>query len=125
MPGSKPPGCAQGHLRLVLATIVYNAMAQKACLRSLPLFRALAAAMRASTYSPLLTHPPADLAAKAEPGCVNTVGTLAPVGLGGAWPTAQPRCPPALVAAVLDAVGRHAHLQLAAHPPAGGPRGQS
>ena len=51
---------AQGHLRLVLATIVYNAMAQKACMRSLPLFCALSAAMRASTYSPLLTHPPAD-----------------------------------------------------------------
>ena len=57
---------AQGHLRLVLATIVYNAMAQKAGLRALPLFRALSAAMRASTYSPLLTHPPADAA---EPRC--------------------------------------------------------
>lgn len=60
-------GAAQGHLRLVLATIVYNAMAQKACLRLLPLFGALSAAMRASTYSPLLTHPPADAT---EPRCL-------------------------------------------------------
>jgi len=57
---------AQGHLRLVLAAIVHNAMAQKACLRALPLFRALAAAMRASAYCPLLTHPPAEASPKAE-----------------------------------------------------------
>jgi hypothetical protein len=49
---------AQGHLRLVLAPIVYNAMAQKACLRALPLFRALCRVLRASTYDPLLHHPP-------------------------------------------------------------------
>ncbi|KAK9826507.1 hypothetical protein WJX81_008223 [Elliptochloris bilobata] len=57
----------QGHLRLVLATIVYNAMAQKAALRALPLFHALSTAMRASTYNPLLTHPPAEPAPAAEP----------------------------------------------------------
>lgn len=50
---------AQGHLRLVLAPIVYNAMAQKACLRALPLYRALRRVLRASTYDPLLHHPPA------------------------------------------------------------------
>ena len=50
----------------MLAAIVHNAMAQKACLRALPLFRALAAAMRASAYSPLLTHPPAEASPKAE-----------------------------------------------------------
>ncbi|KAK9826502.1 hypothetical protein WJX81_007296 [Elliptochloris bilobata] len=49
----------QGHLRLVLAPIVYNAMAQKACLRALPLYRALRRVLRASTYDALLHHPPA------------------------------------------------------------------
>ena len=50
----------QGHLRLVLLPIVYNAMAQKRNLRSLPLFIALAAAMRRSAYYQLLKHPPPD-----------------------------------------------------------------
>lgn len=77
-------GCVQGHLRLVLAAIVYNAMAQKAGLRLLPLFRALSAAMRASTYDPLLIHPPADPTAKAEPGYVITVVSSSRLCSGGA-----------------------------------------
>ena len=52
--------CVQGHLRLVLLPIVYNAMAQKENLRALPLFAALQRAMRASSYECLLRHPPAD-----------------------------------------------------------------
>lgn len=47
----------QGHLRLLLLPIVYNAMAMKEELRQLPLFRALQSAMRASTYDRLLRHP--------------------------------------------------------------------
>ena len=50
----------QGHLRLVLLPIVYNAMAQKENLRALPLFAALRRAMRASSYDRLLRHPPSD-----------------------------------------------------------------
>ena len=48
---------AQGHLRLVLLPIVYNAMAAKENLRTLPLFIALQKAMRASSYDRLLRHP--------------------------------------------------------------------
>ena len=47
----------QGHLRLILLPIVYNAMAAKENLRTLPLFVALQKAMRASTYDKLLRHP--------------------------------------------------------------------
>jgi hypothetical protein len=49
---------AQGHLRLILLPIVYNAMALKREMRALPLFLALEAALRASSYYPLLNHPP-------------------------------------------------------------------
>ena len=45
---------AQGHLRLILLPIVYNAMAQKPEMRSLPLFHALHRAMKLSTYFPFL-----------------------------------------------------------------------
>ena len=48
----------QGHLRLVLLPIVYNAMALEEELRQLPLCRALQRAMRASAYDRLLRHPP-------------------------------------------------------------------
>jgi hypothetical protein len=44
----------QGHLRLVLIPIVYNALVAQEELRSSPLFHALHRAMRASTYWPLL-----------------------------------------------------------------------
>lgn len=47
----------QGHLRLLLLPIVYNAMAMKDELRQLPLFRALQSPMRASAYDQLLRHP--------------------------------------------------------------------
>ncbi|EIE18091.1 hypothetical protein COCSUDRAFT_60584 [Coccomyxa subellipsoidea C-169] len=50
----------QGHLRLVLLPIVYNAMALKEQLRGLPLFRALQGAICASAYDCLLRHPPPD-----------------------------------------------------------------
>ncbi|CAL8465868.1 g5404 [Coccomyxa elongata] len=68
----------QGHLRLLLLPIVYNAMAVKEELRQLPLFKALQSAMRASAYARLLRHPPSgpqtpekppsELAAQAEQG---------------------------------------------------------
>jgi hypothetical protein len=48
----------QGHLRLILLPIVYNAMALKREMRALPLFLALEAALRSSSYYPLLNHPP-------------------------------------------------------------------
>ncbi len=41
----------------MLLPIVYNAMAAKENLRTLPLFKALTQAMRASTYDRLLRHP--------------------------------------------------------------------
>ena len=63
---------AQGHLRLVLAPIVYNAMAQKACLRALPLYRALRRVLRASTYDPLLHHPPAHTLPNVVGRCVQS-----------------------------------------------------
>ena len=50
----------QGHLRLILLPIVYNAMAAKESLWKLPLFIALQQAMRASTYNKLLRHPSAE-----------------------------------------------------------------
>eukprot|EP00884_Botryococcus_braunii_P015843 jgi/Botrbrau1/2942/Bobra.0026s0013.2 len=46
----------QGHLRLILLPIVYNAMSQKSQLRQLPLYAKLQAVMKASTYWPLLYH---------------------------------------------------------------------
>lgn len=46
----------QGHLRLILLPIVYNAMAQKPEMRSLALFHALHRAMKLSTYLPLLKN---------------------------------------------------------------------
>ena len=45
-----------GHMRLVVAPIVYNAMAARPAARATPLFGALEAALRASTYWPLLLH---------------------------------------------------------------------
>ena len=50
---SKP----QGHMRLVLLPIVYNAMAAKKHLHSHPLFIAMDAEMRRSNYWPLVSHP--------------------------------------------------------------------
>ncbi|KAL6781567.1 hypothetical protein ACKKBF_B08540 [Auxenochlorella protothecoides x Auxenochlorella symbiontica] len=50
----------QGHLRVVLIPIVYNALSQKSMLRSLGLFKALHRAMKQSTYFPLLRPPPDD-----------------------------------------------------------------
>ena len=46
--------CPQGHLRLVLLPIVYNALAQREDLHSHPLFQALHRTLRPSTYWPLL-----------------------------------------------------------------------
>lgn len=51
-------GDPQGHLRLILLPIVYNAMAQKQKLRSTPFFRALHRALRSSNYFELLKLPP-------------------------------------------------------------------
>eukprot|EP00850_Spirogloea_muscicola_P008850 SM000048S16562 [mRNA] locus=s48:418303:421271:- [translate_table: standard] len=48
----------QGHLRLVLLPIVYNAMAQKPKLRAAPFFRTLHRALHASNYAELLKLPP-------------------------------------------------------------------
>ena len=70
---SRPALAAQGHLRLVLAPIVYNAMAQKACLRALPLYRALRRVLRASTYDPLLHHPPAHTLPNVVGRCVQAL----------------------------------------------------
>lgn len=47
----------QGHLRLVLLPIVYNAMASKEDLQNHPLFKPLHKAMKASSYWPLLIKP--------------------------------------------------------------------
>ena len=57
-------------MRLILLPIVYNAMAAKDNLRTLPFFIALQQAMRASTYNWLLRHPTADPIApeQREPG---------------------------------------------------------
>ena len=44
----------QGHIRLALLPVVYNAMSTKETLRNTPLFIALEAALRNSTYYPLL-----------------------------------------------------------------------
>mmetsp|Transcript_14207 Transcript_14207/g.48975 ORF Transcript_14207/g.48975 Transcript_14207/m.48975 type:complete len:562 (-) Transcript_14207:193-1878(-) len=46
----------QGHLRLVLLPIVYNALAQKDSLRNTKIFRAMSAALARSSYYPLLRH---------------------------------------------------------------------
>lgn len=51
----------QGHLRLVLLPIVYNAMACKPELRAHPLFPPLYRAMRQSSYWPLLLDPGAHI----------------------------------------------------------------
>jgi hypothetical protein len=56
----------QGHLRLVLLPIVYNAMAQRADLRATPMFKAMHTALKASTYWPLLCPPTAGQMAKVE-----------------------------------------------------------
>ncbi len=66
----------QGHLRLVLLPIVYNAMAQRPDLRASPLFRALHAAVRRSSYAPLVHQLTAEQLAAAEAGEV-------PAGEGG------------------------------------------
>ena len=47
----------QGPLRLVLLPVIYNAMQSKEELRDLPLFTALKAVLRQSTYFPLLQTP--------------------------------------------------------------------
>ncbi|PSC76100.1 E3 ubiquitin-ligase ARI4 [Micractinium conductrix] len=47
----------QGHLRLVLVPIVYNALAVREDMHALPLFRALHKALRRSSYWPLLVPP--------------------------------------------------------------------
>ena len=49
---------AQGHMRLVLMPIVYNAMGDRANLRAHPLFVAMDREIRRSTYWPLVSHPP-------------------------------------------------------------------
>lgn len=51
----------QGHLRLVLLPIVYNALVTREDLRATPLFRALHRVMRASSYWPLLRLPSSDV----------------------------------------------------------------
>lgn len=56
----RPDTLLQGHLRLVLLPVVYNAMQAKEELRATPLFSALSRAMRRSTYFPLLQPPAAD-----------------------------------------------------------------
>eukprot|EP00897_Mesotaenium_endlicherianum_P001396 jgi/Mesen1/1284/ME000013S00769 len=50
----------QGHLRLILLPIVFNAMAHKAKCRESPFFRELYQVMRKSTYWPLLKQFPDD-----------------------------------------------------------------
>lgn len=47
----------QGHLRLVLLPIIYNALAHHREMLNTPLFAALHRAMRSSCYWPLLIHP--------------------------------------------------------------------
>ncbi|KAK9838539.1 hypothetical protein WJX81_006074 [Elliptochloris bilobata] len=69
---------ASGHVRLVLVPIAYNAMAAKEAQRKQPLFVALAAALRRSTYFPLLKHPPPEPvlpggAAQAAPGMESSI----------------------------------------------------
>jgi hypothetical protein len=54
----------QGHLRLVLLPIVYNAMAQRSDLRITPFFKALHRTMKRSTYYPLLRLPSAEYLAE-------------------------------------------------------------
>lgn len=51
----------QGHLRLVLVPIVYNALAMRGEFRHHPLFLALHRAMRISNYWPMLLHPAPDV----------------------------------------------------------------
>jgi hypothetical protein len=52
---------AQGHMRLVLLPIVYNAMGDKAKLRSHPLFVAMDREIRRTNYWPLIYHPPSEV----------------------------------------------------------------
>ena len=56
----------QGHLRLVLVPIVYNALVARADLRDSSLFRALHRAMRVSTYWPLILPLPGALVAELD-----------------------------------------------------------
>ena len=72
----------QGHIRLALLPVVYNAMSAKETLRNMPLFTALDAAMRKSTYYPLLQRQsrvsapelhPATAAASAAAATSNTM----------------------------------------------------
>jgi hypothetical protein len=58
----------QGHMRLVLLPIVYNAMAQQERLRASPLFRALHAAVCRSAYAPLVHQLDAEHLAEVEGG---------------------------------------------------------
>eukprot|EP00204_Picochlorum_oklahomense_P000599 CAMPEP_0118800452 /NCGR_PEP_ID=MMETSP1161-20130426/2345_1 /TAXON_ID=249345 /ORGANISM="Picochlorum oklahomensis, Strain CCMP2329" /LENGTH=434 /DNA_ID=CAMNT_0006728279 /DNA_START=129 /DNA_END=1433 /DNA_ORIENTATION=- len=59
-------GTPQGHLRLVLLPIVYNAMSCKEELRAHPLFPPLYRAMRHSSYWPLLLDPGKDILRKLD-----------------------------------------------------------
>ena len=56
----------QGHLRLVILPIVYNALVSKSELREHPLFLALHKQMRLSSYWDLLLQPPSDLLVKLD-----------------------------------------------------------
>jgi len=56
----------QGHLRLVLVPIIYNALAQKPELREIPLFTALHKAMKRSNYYQLLRPPEPEIIAELE-----------------------------------------------------------
>lgn len=89
----------QGHLRLVLLPIVYNAMALKELLRQLPLFRALQAVLRASAYDCLLRHPlpdPATPEIQARWGALSTCHTpeqyMSSQGVSRAERTVQVLC---------------------------------
>ena len=53
----------QGHLRLVLIPIVYNALAMRSEFHHHPLFLALHRVMRTSNYWAMLLHPPPDVLA--------------------------------------------------------------
>ena len=59
----------QGHLRLVLVPIVYNALVSRHECRSTPLFRALHCAMRTSTYWPLLRPLPDIVVKQLDESC--------------------------------------------------------
>ena len=70
----------QGHLRLVLIPIVYNALAGRADLRTTPLFRTLHRAVRVSTYWPLLRPIPASALAELDADSwISSAGPMPPV----------------------------------------------